>query len=478
MQNIISMYSLKFPTVIAYMLQSTEYDSSAYVKWLLRTSDFSSVMKRRSLDKTRIARAFVLFVSAGIALQIGSAVMCCVLAYVHSSAALALASIVLLLLAPILWAYLVIIPMLVAKHLIITPKENKQRLETKQILGAHPAVKIAVAGSYGKTTMKEILTTVLAEGKRVAATPGNKNVAAAHYQFAKSLKGDEEVLIIELGEGRPGDVKQFGDTLQPDIAVITGIAPAHLDHYSSVRQAGEDIFSLGDVVKPDNMYVNAESPDASMFIRDNYVLFNKKSVGDWKVSDSKLTIHGTKFTLAKGSQKINLSTGLLGSHLVGVASAGAVIASKLGLTVKQVELGLSKTTPYEHRMQPYQLGGAWVIDDSYNGNLEGIKAGTELLASLSAKRKIYVTPGLVDQGQDTKVIHHKAGELIATAKPDVVVLMKNSVTSSIADGLRSAGFTGELLIQTDPLKFYQHLDQFVATGDIVMLQNDWTDNYY
>ena len=147
------------------------------------------------------------------------------------------------------------------------------------------------------------------------------------------------------------------------------------------------------------------------------------------------------------------------------------------MTPKQVEAGLAKTQPFEHRMQPYQLGGAWIIDDTYNGNLEGVRAGTELLASLEAKRKFYVTPGLVDQGGEKERVHIEVGELIAVAKPDIVVLMKNTVTAFIEQGLIKGGFNGELRIEPEPLEFYKNLEHFVAAGDVILMQNDWTDNY-
>jgi UDP-N-acetylmuramoyl-tripeptide--D-alanyl-D-alanine ligase len=128
-------------------------------------------------------------------------------------------------------------------------------------------------------------------------------------------------------------------------------------------------------------------------------------------------------------------------------------------------------------MQPYQLAGAWIVDDTYNGNLEGIRAGTELLKELPARRKVYVTPGLVGQGQEKQRVHLEVGQLIAHARPDLVVLMQNSVTDYIKQGLAKAKFQGELQIETNPLEFYTNLTHFVAAGDLVVMQNDWTDNY-
>jgi UDP-N-acetylmuramoyl-tripeptide--D-alanyl-D-alanine ligase len=128
-------------------------------------------------------------------------------------------------------------------------------------------------------------------------------------------------------------------------------------------------------------------------------------------------------------------------------------------------------------MQAYQLSGGWVIDDTYNGNIEGIRAGTQLLIDLSAKRKIYVTPGLVDQGKETKTVHLEMGRLIAAAEPDLVVLMKNSVTQFIQEGLEFGNFKGIVRVEENPLQFYNNLREFIAAGDLVIMQNDWPDNY-
>ena len=223
--------------------------------------------------------------------------------------------------------------------------------------------------------------------------------------------------------------------------------------------------------------MNGESPEAKPFLKKSYDVFDEHGALGWKVTDVKSSLDGMRFTLKKGTESIGLKTGLLGRHQLGFVSLAAALALQLGLSEGQVRAGVAKTGSFEHRMQPYQLSGAWVIDDTYNGNLEGIRAGTRLLKELEAKRKIYVTPGLVGQGEETADIHREVGRLIAGAKPDLVVLMRNSVTDFIEEGLKAARFKGELRVEADPLSFYTNLNHFVASGDLVVMQNDWTDNY-
>jgi len=137
---------------------------------------------------------------------------------------------------------------------------------------------------------------------------------------------------------------------------------------------------------------------------------------------------------------------------------------------------MRKVRPFEHRMDPRPMHGAWIIDDTYNGNSQGVAAGLAFLKKSGARRRVYVTPGLVEQGSKTQEVHEEIGARIASSV-DVVVLMQNSVTEYIKAGLKKRNFKGKLLEVSDPLQFYTNLDQFVAAGDIVLMQNDWTDNY-
>lgn len=472
-RQLLSLYSPRYPTVLVYMLQASEYRSRPYLKWLHRTKDFSRVMKRRSLDRTRRARLLLIALRLGVLAQllIGAALVYLgVTGHLTGGVFFGLA---LIIVYPLVWPYLILVPLVLARGLITDPKEWRQADRAREIFEGHEGLRIAVLGSYGKTTMKELLRTVLSEKLKVAATPANKNVTASHAAFARTLKGDEDVLIIEYGEGEPGDIKKFAHYTDPDRAVITGLAPVHLDKYPSFELAAKDLFSIRDYVG--TVYVNDDSESVKPYLRHNDKLFNRQRAWVWDVKDVKSDLTGTSFSLEYQRQKINLKSQLLGRHNIGFLAFVAAFALEEGLSPEQIQAGVAKTAPFEHRMQPHQLNGAWVIDDTYNGNLEGIRAGTELLAELKAKRKIYVTPGLVDQGAENERVHKEIGRLIKAADPDMVVLMRNSVTGFIQEGLK--GYQGELRIEDEPLEFYSNLPHFVAAGDLVVMQNDWTDNY-
>lgn len=477
MRALLSLYRPRYVAAIVYMLQNTEYKARPYLAWYWRTADFSKVMYRRQLEPTRAAKLLVWTLAACMVAEVVLGVALIFFGAqgkapggVYFGAALVVAY-------PVVWAHAIIALVALGRVLIVTPRYRAMIVAAEKTYATHPGMKLAVVGSYGKTSMKELLATVLGAHAKVAATPANKNVTISHARFAETLAGDEDIVILEYGEGAPGDVARMAQLTRPTHAVITGVAPAHLDRYKTLDAAAEDIFSIADFVDHDHVFVNVESPHVRPYLRSGFELYDRRGARGWKISDVHIDFSGTSFTLARGSVRMKLRSGLLGRHHLGPIAFAATLAYALDIPPEQIKEAISRTKPHEHRMQPYPLAGGWVIDDTYNGNIEGIRAGTELLKELPATRKLYVTPGLVDQGVETEAVHQEMGRLIAAAKPDIVVLMQNSVTSYIREGLNVTGFKGEVRIETDPLGFYTHLEHFLAAGDVVMLQNDWPDNY-
>lgn len=458
-----------YPKTLLYMLQNSDYSISDYRKWLARTSDFRNVAKRRRLIWT--SKVKLLACAQGVILC-----MIVILAFAAGYVWLPLV-IVVVLATPWLLAYGIIVPLFIGDVFVSKKRVKNMIADATAIIARHKAVKIAIAGSFGKTTAKEVLKTVLSEKYNVVATPGNMNTPVGISRFAKTLHGDEEIIIFEFGESHVGDVKELAELAQPDMGLITGINEAHLQTFGSIKNTVKTIFELQDYLTPEKVYKNNESRYVREHVKsDDPKCYGREGVGEWHVQKSTVTIDGTVLTLRHGTATVQVETKLLGRHNIGIIVAAAAIGESLGMTDDEIKNGIEKTKPFEHRMQPYKLNGAYIIDDTYNGNIEGIEAGLALLKSLEAKRRVYVTPGLVEQGSKTQEIHEKIGRLIALSA-DVVVLMNNSVTAYIQNGLKDAGFGGVVKVVDEPLEFYENLEHFVSTGDIVLMQNDWTDNY-
>lgn len=463
-----------YASVLVYMLQASEYRPSAYLEWFFRTTDFRQVAKRRQLDMTRKAQLLLVvmaFLVAIVTTAVGWSALIAPAGYLGILLAVAF-----WLIGPYVLAFGILVPLLAGYVLIQLPAERRLIAKATSVLRDHPATRVAIVGSFGKTTAKEMLMTVLSESISAAATPGNMNTPIGISRFAAKLHGNESVLIFEYGEEKPGDVQKLARLTRPDYAIVTGINEAHLSSFGTLQNTAATIFEIEHFVPADRLYKNAESALVKTYKHKGNLWFDRKGVAGWKVSKIDSTLGGTDFTLSKGKQSIAIHTGLVGPHTVGVTAAVAVLAMELGLTPEQVRQGMAKVVPFEHRMSPRPLHGAWIIDDTYNGNSEGVAAGLSFLKTVTAKRRIYVTPGLVETGEKTEEVHVQIGKQIA-ASSDVVYLMKNSVTPYIKVGLKKARFSGVLHEIDDPLKFYQSMQHWVAAGDVVLMQNDWTDNY-
>lgn len=477
MRQLLTRYNPRYLATVIYMLQASEYETHQYLSWFHRTHDFNAVARRRSLVRTNKAKLLLIGLTLTAITLLAAFIYVAVRAYSTDDILLCLLAIIGLVLLPWILAYGIIVPLLIGREFVQKPKERLITQAARQKLSSHPGFKIAVAGSYGKTTAKEALLTVLQEGKKVAATPGNMNTMIGTSRFIQSLDGDEDVIIFELGESRVGDVAELCELTQPDMGVITGINEAHLETFKTIERTIDTIFELEGFLGEKPLYKNGESPlVAKRVSSDDPLLYSQSGVDGWQVSDDAVSIHGVSFTARKDNSVIWAEAGLMGQHNIGILMVAITIASELGLENSQIVEGLKRVVPFEHRMQPRLVHEAWIIDDTYNGNIDGVKAGLKLLGQLEAKRRVYVSPGLVEQGNKTEQIHEEMGSAIAKVA-DTVILMNNSVVDYIASGLSQAGFRGQLTIIDDPLEFYTNIEQFVVPGDVVLMQNDWTDNY-
>ena len=456
------------PYYLVYIFQQTGYETGLITKKLYARSNLGQVKKRGKLEKTTKAK-LLLMLSYALYLFVLAAIFIALLQVQYWLAG------GLALFLPSICIFGLLIPVIVANVALQFARQGYIKVAS-EYFAEHKAIKVAVMGSYGKTSIKQLLLDVLGSNFSVAATPGNQNVPISIARWSKTLNGNEQVLIFEYGESKPGDIATLANLTHPAYAFAAGIAPNHLDGYKTKQALADDFSSITGYVDAKNLLVNSQMQ--SVF-GDNpdIIYYSDSQVGDWQISDVNVSINGLEFNISSGSKTINISSKLLGRHNIGPLAAVAVFADKLGVANKEIEANIAKTEVYEHRMQPRQLHGAWIIDDTYNGNLEGFRAGLALLAELPAKRKIYVTPGLVEQGSETEAVHLLIGEAIAKANPDMVVLMENSVTKYILSGLRNHKYAGIIKTEPNPLGFYTNIEQFVANGDIVLMQNDWPDGY-
>ena len=481
MRRWLSSYHPRYTRSLVYMLQSSFYDLGETLAWYRRVDDFRRVERRQQLDPTAKARLLLAYLRVAWFVLVILAIVIIISGLVHHSPLVWLFGLVVLAATP--WFLLVslAVPLWLGRTLIQLPKERQIIAAAKQRLVKHPAIKIAIAGSYGKTTFKDALAVVLADGlgeAAVRATPGNLNTPLGISRFVAQLSGQEKVLIFELGEFYPGDITELCNLVEPDMGVITGINEAHLSRFKTLDRTVATIFELADYLGAKPCYKNGESELVARRAGGEEQLYSRMGLGGWKVGAAKTDLDGVSFSLEQGKRKLHLKSQLLGLHQIGPLVAIADLSSQLGLKDEAIEQAMAKTKPFEHRLRPHtDSGGVTIIDDSYNGNPDGVKAGIELLGSLKAAHRFYLTPGLVEAGDRTAEVHRTIGQELAAAKIDSVMLIDTSVAPFIEEGLKSANYTGQVLRYPTMPAALAAMTGLTVKGAIVLIQNDWTDNY-
>lgn len=461
------------------MLQECEYEAGPFYRWFWRRDDFD--FKRHETSYKPTSKSKLLYVAmltmAVILLLLG--ILTLTKWYISGFDMFFLfLGLSLIVGSPLLIALIVPVLVKIGEIIIQKPKEKKVIAESTEFFKNSQAKVIAVAGSYGKTSMKEILLAVLSSEIKTTATPGNYNTPLGIGKFVQTLKGDEEIVIVEMGEYQPGDIKELCQIVDPDIGIITGINEQHHERFKTIDSAISTIHELSDFLGDKPVYINNQSPYKKESGDPAWSYYDQNGVGEWKVKNAKTGLKGTEFSLVGKKHTFKLKTELLGLHQVGPICAVVTIAKELGLSNTAIVKAVKKIPQAEHRLQVLDKFGATIIDDSYNGNPTGFEVGIKFLANIkNAVRKVYVTPGIFELGNKEKDIHFNLGKSIGETAIDEVVFIRTNGTEQMSKGVVSAKGNQNITWVEDPSEFYNHLDLYIKAGDVVMLQNCAPEHY-
>lgn len=456
-----------------YMLQASEYSIRDFLRWYGRVKDFRHVEKRKRLDLTLKA---ILLLAAGWLSVLFTVLLAYYALNTFENPWNYIIAAIVAIEVP-MFTVVGTLAVLILLRIIQKPIEWFLVWRASSALARHKGIKIAIAGSFGKTSMREVLKTVLSENRKVAAPKDSRNTPLGIAKFVHELDGDEHILIFEFGEYYPGDIRLLGSMVRPEWGIITGVNEAHLEKFGTVEEAAETIFELAEFVEPSKLYVNGDSALARAQMKTGNKFFTQNGTERLKVENAQTSLQGTSFTLKGDDVLFKAHSKLCGLHILGTLAVAADIASRLGIAKEDIERGLSKTEPFAHRLQPKEWAdGVTFIDDSYNGNPDGARAAIQFLASLKGRR-FYVTPGLVEGGARHRIIHEDIGRELAKTGIEKVALIKTSATPHIELALKTMSFKGEILHFDDMLSCLKALQALAVPGDIILIQNDWPDQY-
>ncbi|MCF6249797.1 MAG: UDP-N-acetylmuramoyl-tripeptide--D-alanyl-D-alanine ligase [Methylococcaceae bacterium] len=280
---------------------------------------------------------------------------------------------------------------------------------------------IAVTGSNGKTTVKEMIAAIVHIDANVLSTKGNLNNDIGVPLTLLKLQQQHQYAVIEMGANHVGEIEYCSRYTQPDVAVITNVGAAHIEGFGSLetiaRAKGEIIQSLNDrgviVLNKDDQFYEIWLELAG---DRKVVTFGLNESVDFKAIEINSTIENnefiTRFILQTNKHEVEIKLRLAGQHNVINALAAAASCSSVGISLQQIKQGLENLKPVTGRLQPL-VGerGNLVIDDTYNANPSSLKAALDVL--IQCKGKPWVVLGaLGEMGVNSVNIHKQLGELI------------------------------------------------------------------
>lgn len=331
---------------------------------------------------------------------------------------------------------------------------------------------LAVTGSAGKTTTKELLAHLLATKFRVMKSSGNLNNHIGMPLQLLKLEAEHDIAVVEMGMNHLGEIRALGKLAQHDLAVVTCVAPVHLEFFESIREIARAKYEIIETLPSNGTAIlNADDEYVCQFGRNfkgKVVTFGIKRSADVSAQNiHSLGVDGSAFDLVVGSVREHVTLPLVGEHNISNALAACAAAIERGLLPSHVAKALGTVTPADKRGQIVELIGATIINDSYNSNPRALNSMVDALAGMKAERRILIAGEMMELGVTAEALHRESGRHAAEMKIDVVIGVRG-LAQALAEAACGAG-TQARFVET-PEEAGEWLAREMRPGDAVLLK--------
>lgn len=331
---------------------------------------------------------------------------------------------------------------------------------------------LAVTGSAGKTTTKEILAHILATRFRVMKSSGNLNNHIGLPLQLLKLEAEHDLAVVEMGMNHAGEIRELGKLAQHDLAVVTTVAPVHLEFFGSLKEIARAKYEIVETLHSGGVAVlNADDEYVSQFgrgFKGKVVTFGIRRAADVSAQNVKVNgAEGSTFDLVVGSVPTPVTFPLVGEHNIYNALAAAAAAMERGVAPSQAAEALSSIQPPDKRGQIIEVNGATIINDCYNSNPRALDAMIDTLASMKADRRILVAGEMLELGPTAETLHRECGKHAAEKKIDFVIGVRG-LAQAVAEGACGAGAQAQF-VET-PEQAGEWLARNLRPGDAVLLK--------
>ncbi len=339
----------------------------------------------------------------------------------------------------------------VEKYLfMVYKKEAKKKLNSFKNLEI-----VAITGSYGKTSIKNFVAQVLATKFNVYATPRSVNtIGGIVADVNNNLKDNVEVYVAEAGARERGDIYEITSFLEPQRVVVGKVGLAHIEYFKTLENIVATKLEIMQSPKLQKAYIHTSVTDEP---HPKVEFFGNG------VKNVVATLQSTEFDLELDGEHVHFSTQLLGTFQAQNLEVAIKIAKSFGMSNQEIIDAVAKIKPVEHRLQRIDAGGKIILDDGYNGNIDGMLEAIRL-CSLHNGRKVIVTPGLVESSDELNV-------KLIEAINDVfdIVIVTGSLNKELFQ--KHLHVKNSIFLE-DKANLTDTLAKQTQSGDIILFAND------
>lgn len=513
---VLLVFALRREMTYLHIFQQEEYDGRRFVRW---------IVTRLAVDKRATAILLILWIVqrlwhlAAMPVDWGASIALAVLTAIETdprkkakkplamtpranrtySLALALfvaAAVAVAVFAarlPLWIAAIQFIPFtLVLANLILQPFEARVQKRFwneahEKLLRLKPTT-IGITGSFGKTSVKHILSHILGANAPTLATPGSVNTPMGIARVVREQLGTHHrFFICEMGAYGPGSIARLCRLAGPDLAAITAIGPAHYERFKSLEAVVRTKFELasatvdrgGKVVLNEEILQFAYAREFYEQHKEQFVLVGASPRCHFRIGETRQTAEGIEADVEWLGKTYCLSSHLFGRHHALNLGIAFAVACVLGVPAEDVLTAIKSAPQIAHRLEvKHEPGGQIVIDDAYNSNPTGFANGLQILDLLrnGTGRRILVTPGMVELGAVHDEEHRKAG-LEAGKFADVLLAVLPGRIGTLIRAFKEANPQGEVVECATFAQAQEWMQRNLKPADVVLLENDLPDLY-
>lgn len=333
---------------------------------------------------------------------------------------------------------------------------------------------VAVTGSVGKTTTREMIAHVLSSSLQVFQTPGNQNSQIGVPLTLSQMKKEDEVAVLEIGMSERGQIETLTTMIRPNIAVVTVIGVSHIEQLKTQENICLEKMDIRKGLKEDGMiFLNGDDPFLARYrgnLKETAWFYGMSEECDYRAENIQIVDGQSKFDFICRGKKYEATLNMLGNHNIQNALAALGIADQMGIDMD----GAIKSLLSFHgqRQQITKFKNFTMIDDTYNASPDSMKAATTVLASLDGEgKKIAVLADMLELGEREKQFHYEVGEFIAK-KPIDMVIGYGDLVPYIVEAIKKSDAKDAIscILCKDREEVFEQIKRNLSDGDIVLLK--------